>query len=95
MVEIIFSATARAFALLLVVEEFEKLLAEGAVFEILREYRVILFFTLADSSHDRYVEELIIRNVIQFLLIAFLHGWINYLIEYRCHLAHIESIWKN
>ena len=89
MVEIIFSATARVFALLFVVEQFEKLLAEGAVLAILYA------FTHVDSSHDRDVEELIIRNVIQFLLIAFLHEWINHLIEYRCHLAHIESIWQN
>ena len=89
MVEIIFSATARVFALLFVVEQFDKLLAEGAVLAILYA------FTHADSSHDRDVEELIIRNFIQFFLIAFLHGRINNLIEYRCHLAHIESIWQN
>ena len=89
MVEIIFSATARVFALLFAVKQFEKLLAEGAVLTIL------YVFTHADSSHDRDVEKLIFCNIIQFFLFAFLNGRINHLIEYRRHLAHIESIWQN
>ena len=89
MVEVIFSATARAFALLVVVEEFEKLLAEGAVFEILYA------LALADGSHDRNVKKLIIRNFIHFLFIALLHERVNHFIEYRYHLAHVERIWQD